>query len=749
MTATADAPPRRPSLTWISLTQGNEMTEEPGKPTYPWWMTLALFLLTALVAGATVAGPGISWDEPAYRDSQIGLQNWFGEMVQGDVSLATSFSSESIDHYWVFNRFGSNFHPPMASYLHLLTYWPMHNIWDDISSRRLAGAIEFALVVAMLGHWVGRTYGWPAGLFAALSLATLPRLLGHAHVIGTDMALLLFWITTAWLFLGALARRSLQWLFATSLACLFLVKASGVVVLVPVILWFGITVVARSPWRMLGRWLLWTSLIAAPLVPLGYSLLAGPDRLGIPPSWQRGFLLGPLMALVFFWSSQRRSRKAWNIALELPWMTMAVTPLVVIALNPTWWHDTIPKFASYVDLNLHRQDHLPPIAIFYLGEQYNYSLPWHNAFVLMAVTIPFGTLALGLAGVVRGFLHARVDLLPIYFFLQMMTLPLFRMLPTPAHDGVRLFLPTFFFFAAFAGLGATWLADRVARRHIAWMLLLLIGPGWAAVDWVRIHPYELSYYNVGLRGAMDWGLEPTYWYDAVTPAILDDVNHDLPENATVLVHLDPLINPEVFFELQSLGRLRGDIQLNPNPIEGFAWAWLLTHSSKATAFTRLLYACEPWYESGPSGVRLFSVVDPNALALAWAIHVFAVDEDRATKGGQLILNEAAFSGDGESLARAADLINQHREQAIEHLDDESAATRSLVKRVIVGGTLHPNVTRILDHAPWALDEATRILATRPQDVRRVLTYPGYLLPERFGGYLQPRPETMSRESTDD
>ncbi len=55
------------------------------------------------------------------------------------------------------------------------------------------------------------------------------------------------------------------------------------------------------------------------------------------------------------------------------------------------------------------------------------------------------------------------DRLLLYFLVQLLVLPVLRMLPTPAHDGVRLMLPTFFFLAAFAGWGAVWLADGLAR----------------------------------------------------------------------------------------------------------------------------------------------------------------------------------------------------------------------------------------------------------------------------------------------
>src|SRR5207245_1864046 len=109
-----------------------------------------------------------------------------------------------------------------------------------------------------------------------------------------------------------------------------------------------------------------------------------------------------------------------------------------------------------------------------------------------------------------------------------------RMLPTPAHDGVRLMLPTFFFLAGLAGWGfqiiERLLAGFRAEEHpIAPILavvagFLLLPPAY----WLfQTHPYELSYYNGlvgGLAGAQRLGFEPTYWYDAATPAVLRDLN---------------------------------------------------------------------------------------------------------------------------------------------------------------------------------------------------------------------------------
>lgn len=724
-----------------------------------WWATVAVFLVVSLVAGATVAGPGLSWDEPAYRHSQVTLQNWF-RLLQRSEDWGPLFSADAIYRFWQFNRFGHNFHPPMASYCNLATWSVMHHWWDDISSRRLASALQLAASAAMLCQFIGSRLGWRAGLFSALCLAAMPRLLGHAHVIGTDMPLMFFWAATALAFYRGTQSRYWQWATAALWGCLFLVKFSGAVIAAPIGVWLAVALVRQAKWMEWKRWLLWSVVIFVPLAPLAATLLFGareqppPNVLssaiafGLEHSHLTALLfLWPLVCLLFYyWRSRRATTGESSVGWEMPWVAIAVTPLVCIALNPSWWHDPVRSLAAYFDLNLNRQGHLPDIGIFYLGQRYLYSLPPLNAFVLMAVTIPFGILLLGLVGMMRSLVQFR-EPLGWYLILQMLTLPVIRMLPTPAHDGVRLFLPTFFFWAALAGLGAVWLVDLLQRWHpkwssVAWLLLAAIGPGLGLYQWVRIHPFELSYYNVGLKRAMDWGFEVTYWYDAVTPTVLEELNERLPENISIGFP-DPLINPEVFYQLQELDRLRADIRLGDDPVtqadgatKQITWAWLLTHSSKATAFTRLLYACPPWYESGCDGVRLFSVVDPQAGKLAFAIHVLTVDHDGSSKLKPLKLNELAFRATPEQLREAVSLVVQHKAEVGSHLRGRHPNVTALVQRwLLPGGQLDPNLSIVLQTSPDALLTAADIVARRGDDVRKVLTNPGYLRPEQFGGYF--------------
>ena len=291
------------------------------------------------------------------------------------------------------------------------------------------------------------------------------------------------------------------------------------------------------------------------------------------------------------WGVERPALETWTAILAFP-------PVVGWLGNPAWWRETLPRLAHYYTLSTNRRDALPDIQIIYFGQTYEYTLPWHNAWVLLGITVPVTILfaaAIGIVWALDGFVATGF---PLYFLLHFSTLPVLRMLPTPAHDGVRLFLPTFFFLAAFSGWGTVALArDLACRLGLQTRLVLLclaaviLGP--AAVDLARVHPFELSYYNAligGPQGAWRRGFELTYWFDAFNEQTLADLNKELPPGAEVDFP-NELTNPMTFMELQSLGKLRsdlrlgGDVQLHPLRDDQFPYVWLQTQDSKATAFS--------------------------------------------------------------------------------------------------------------------------------------------------------------------
>ena len=514
---------------------------------------------------ATLDGPGLTWDEPAYRYSELYMQQWFEALFEAETAdqRRELFSAASLHYYWRYNRYGPNFHPPLAGVFANLNWVVFRHVMHDYPARRMASAILFALTVSSLFVFVRRRYGSLGAWGAALSLGVMPRVFGHAHLAGTDIPTMAIWWFTFVAFVRALESRGWRVGFGVLLGLCFLTKFTAVLVVAPCLVW---AVIYRR------RSALWTLLTGA-----------------------------------------------------------AVAPVVAVALNPAWWHDTFRNLGGYLDLVLGRKAHLPDIEIFYWGKQYIFSLPPMNAYVLMGITIPLGILLVGAVGVVLCVIRPRKDPLGVLVVGQLLLMPVARMWPTaPGHDGVRLFLITFVFYALCAGRGLqasawwltrpAWLRQGLGRALVVAVLLLaLVLP--PLVHTVQYHPYYLSYYNEiigGVRGAFCAGFEPTYWYDACDRPFLRWMNANLPRGAAVT----DLTVCEALSELQALGQLRGDLRIDRGRAPGeLPYGVHLTHTSKINDFKRLYFAMAPMRGSqrslGP--IPLVSVRSPEAYAQSWAL----------------------------------------------------------------------------------------------------------------------------------
>src|SRR3954451_18421024 len=105
-----------------------------------------------------------------------------------------------------------------------------------------------------------------------------------------------------------------------------------------------------------------------------------------------------------------RKHPAWGVERPAPetWTAiLAFAPVVAWLGNPAWWRETLPRLAHYYMLNTHRRGSLPEIWIIYFGQTYEFSLPWHNTWVLMAITVPAGILFAALAGLAYAIRNAR------------------------------------------------------------------------------------------------------------------------------------------------------------------------------------------------------------------------------------------------------------------------------------------------------------------------------------------------------
>ena len=92
-----------------------------------WWLATGLVLAAALLATVPTTGDiGLTWDEPAYRYSQLVSIQWWERLAaapaRGWDEVRALFEPDALLYYWPYGRHGINFHPPLAGQLDLLTY---------------------------------------------------------------------------------------------------------------------------------------------------------------------------------------------------------------------------------------------------------------------------------------------------------------------------------------------------------------------------------------------------------------------------------------------------------------------------------------------------------------------------------------------------------------------------------------------------------------------------------------------------
>ncbi len=279
---------------------------------------------------------------------------------------------------------------------------------------------------------------------------------------------------------------------------------------------------------------------------------------------------GPLVLYVLLF---RRFRGAVRPVL----LALLLGPLLMVALNPQWWHHTFERLHSYLFISASRSEFLY-IPTYYLGRRYPFVLPWHHSLVFTLLTVSPLVLAGFLYGLWRTLRRPFADAWATHLALHWIVLHLVMALPgSPGHDGVRLFLPAFAFLAALSGKGfqefragvlprLAGLRWRLSPRAVAAALLTLM-LGWSAAELWSIHPYELSYYNAlggGVRGARRLGMETTYWWDPLNAAGCRMIDEAIPDSAAVYAR-----NAMHYKFLQRLGRIKPSLEFRKQQVGYF------------------------------------------------------------------------------------------------------------------------------------------------------------------------------------
>jgi hypothetical protein len=250
---------------------------------------------------------------------------------------------------------------------------------------------------------------------------------------------------------------------------------------------------------------------------------------------------------------------------------VVIGPLVLFAMWPWLWHDTLNRFGGY--LGFHK-DH-PYYNIAYLGVTYfEPPFPFSYPFVMSLVTMPFVTSVLALVGMGERLVASVRRLLPGVWPLPLERLGLEReraglnlflalnvLVPmliiawpsTPIFGGTKHWLPAWPYIALFAGFGFQAVLEGITRllarapallratgqgRHVAAAALglLLLVP--AAQQTQVSHPFGLSHYTMlagETPGSADLGMCRQFW-GFTTGSALDWLNASVPSRGRVFFH---------------------------------------------------------------------------------------------------------------------------------------------------------------------------------------------------------------------
>jgi 4-amino-4-deoxy-L-arabinose transferase-like glycosyltransferase len=426
------------------------------------WMdvlAVVVLVIVAAIAAATFRDYGLGWDD--YTHSQ------YGDLL---VSLYSSgFTDKQALSFVNLYMYGGGFDLLCALAAKVLPF-------DLFATRRLVGAAIG--IVGLFVTWrLGRRVGGPlAGLVALVILAACPLYYGHMFINAKDGP---FAVTNAFALLGI--TRALQEYPRATPATIALC---------------GVGLGLAIGTRILGGF---TVLDA--LLPLLFILAVRSRVDGFKPAfgeWGSYFvafipaamLAYLIMGLVWPWSvvaplNPIRAAEYFSRFFEKPWRELFGGQLIEVTQMP--------------------REYVP---------------------VLLAVEVPILMLAAGLAGTVGAFIAATrgwqhdADIRRRAVLLALVLAPTLPVAVTVAtqpglYNGIRHFVFILPPLAVLGGLTVAWIAQRLERFGDLAMAAgaLAVGAGVASpvVEMVRLHPYEYTYYNRLVGGAL--GARPRYMLD--------------------------------------------------------------------------------------------------------------------------------------------------------------------------------------------------------------------------------------------
>jgi 4-amino-4-deoxy-L-arabinose transferase-like glycosyltransferase len=419
----------------------------------------------------------------------------------------------TIDRFWEINHE----HPPLDKIWSGMVWMVARQFLDDLPAQRLGNMILVAIAVGALYAAVASSFGVWAGIASAVALISLPRFFFHAHLAALDVPAAVAFFLVTMLFWHTRHRSSIAWDMALGVA------------------WGAALATKINALFVLPMLFLWMLAFARHAFLVRRLFIAG--IIGLP-------------TFVGFW----------------PWL----------------YHDTVARLIGYI--RFITVDHWK-IGQWYFGEAYM-PPPWHFPFVMLVAVTPLVILILAFASLIRAVVAlrsghptqrdqgAQIALWSLGVLVPLLALTTGR---TMVYDNERLFMPSFLFVAALAGIGLDGLGRALRRaleqRALERFTTLAVALGCTVLFAphltinVHMYPHLLSYYSEavgGLRGATRLGLETTYWCETYARA-LPYINAHAPPGAIVWAED---WSHDVLLTYQFIGRLRPDVRVALAPGAG-------------------------------------------------------------------------------------------------------------------------------------------------------------------------------------
>lgn len=491
-------------------------------------LAVAIFIAVFAALAVSINDVGMAWDEGI--DVQITKEavGWFGSF--GDEGVRP-FSRPEIEKHWSHEWIQ---HPSATRIFYAAVY--------GISSK-FGGGEEFlkwkayrygsfllfaglAAVVFLAGTTVLKSN--MAGVVAAAALVFMPRMLGHAHIVETDLMLAAVCFAAAMAFLRGLESSRAAVLFGILAGLLPAVKFTGFFILASFFLW-GL---------IFRRSMLIRNAVAAALIAPVVFYAVQPMYWHAPAAafneYATHFLQPGARSTIStcYFGKYYSNSPPWSYPLV---MTLASIPVATIALS------IIGASRALLIFN-------PSIT-------FSRSSPGTQ---VTPAPAPVSD-SISVEGKKQKEHHSSRQYLSFFLMNAVFTILIFMPERVAMYDGERLLMPVFPFWALLAGAGFHLIAGRLKPAGMG--LLLIIFVALVGGQTFAARPFYLTYYNEiigGPTGAYERGLEVIYWGEAFGPEFAELLNRKLPPGPRISTIGYYSGNLRYF---QDMGLLRRDFEI--------------------------------------------------------------------------------------------------------------------------------------------------------------------------------------------